>query len=241
MNSRMPSEYRNDRRLKAALIESLRSRGFHVDPLAASRNRSADFRLTSTDDTIIVELKARAPVVMPPSPEVRLDAFAPTNPVSALLSKAAKQLSSSRTSADEITVLWLLAPNVDQTLHYQQLAATAYGLRDVVGPGFIKPCFYATHGGFFRHREHVDGIALGHFGALLLNDYSPRCERLGRSLLADLFQPSVTNPVASEARGDAFLVRGDIDRNDDAAVKAYIEEHYEVEVNHFSHMVRFSA
>lgn len=241
MATRIPSEYRSDRRLKAALTESLRSRGFDIFLLPTSTMPSADFRVVSETETILVELKSRAPVEMPPLPEVRIDALARTNALSAMLGKAGKQLSSSRASQDEVTLLWLLAPNVDRRLHYEQLAATAYGLRDVVGYGFIKPCYYASHSDFFRYRGDLDGIALGHYGALLLNDHSPNYERLRNVRLADLFRPAVTDPPLLEERGEAFIVRGDVDRADDDSVKRYLEEHYSVEVNHFLNMVRFSA
>jgi hypothetical protein len=218
-----------DRVLKDSLAALLREHGFEVTPIAVGSRPTADFLVRDQTDTYVIEVKLRDSIIEPGAHRVQVDPAGRTNRASGILTDAVDQISSSPVDG-ALKIVWVVSPPSDRDLRYRQFESTAYGALFAVGAGTPKPCYYATHADFYRYRSTLDGIALGTFGAMLLNDLSPRYSRLKIGRLADLFGVAVRDPSELESRGDAYVVRGDVDRSSKSAVIDYLARHYGVTI-----------
>lgn len=235
VRERMPS----DTVLKDSLATLLAQRGFRAADIPIGPRPTADFFVRDGTDTYVIEVKHRD-VVESVADQVHIDPAGRTNTTSGILSEAVDQLRSSDVD-DALKILWIMSPPPDRDLRYRQFESTAYGILIAAGKGTAKPCYYATHADFYRYRDTLDGIALGTFGAMLLNDLSPRYSRLKMSRLVTLFCGAVRDPSALEATGDAFVVRGDVDRTCKSAVIDYLATQYGVAIGDLVRLTRFAV
>jgi hypothetical protein len=232
----MPS----DGLLKESLSELLRQRGFEVAPVPRGSSRTADLLVRDEGDEYLVEVKSRQSTGELAEGVVRLDSAGYTNRTSGILRGAANQLEASD-APDALKLVWVLSPEPDRHLRYRQFESTAYGILIAVGQGQAKPCYYATHADFYSFRNAVDGVALGTFAALLINDLSPRYARLKASRLVTLFGTFVRDPALLESQGQAYVVRGDLDRTSKSAVIDYLAREYGISVSELTQITRFVA
>jgi len=231
----------DDASIKGALADLLRSRGFAVDEITRSNHPTADLVVEDALDSYIVEVKLRESIPLPQDPlTVRVQATGRANTVSGILRTAVEQLDESGASP-ALRVVWVLAAEPDRNLRYRQVESTAYGMLIAAGPGILRHCYYATHSDFHRFRASLHGIALGTFGALLLNDLSDGYTRLRDSKLARLFGRTVRDPRALEAAGDALVVRGDVDRANKAAVIEYLNRAHGLPIRELTQLSQFSV
>lgn len=230
----------DDSSTKGALADLLRSRGFTVDEIPRSDHPTADLVVKDASESYVVELKLRAGTPLPQDHlTVRVASAGRTNTVSGILRTAAKQLDESGT-IPALRVVWVLAPEPDRELRYRQVESTAYGMLVAVGAGVLRYCYYATHSDFHRFRASLHGIALGTFGALLLNDLSDGYTRLRDSKLAQLFG-TVRDPRVLEIAGDVLVVRGDVDRSNNAAVIKHLNRTHGLAIRELTQLSQFSV
>ncbi|HEX9728084.1 MAG TPA: hypothetical protein VGA37_06245 [Gemmatimonadales bacterium] len=231
----------DDTALKGQLTDLLRSRGFTVNEIPRSDHPTADFVVNDDVDSYVVELKLRENLPLQQDPlTVRVAAGGRTNRASGILRAAADQLAEPPVGS-ALRVVWVLAPEPDRELRYRQFESTAYGILIAAGPGILRQCYYATHADFHRFQASLDGMALGTFGALLLNDLSGGYARLRDSKLTRLFGTAVRDPVALEAAGEIITVRGDVDRTDKAAVVEYLNRVHGLPVAELTQLSHFSV
>jgi hypothetical protein len=235
-----------DKKTKAALKKILEDKGFKVELIEETDESTPDVLASDSHTQLLIEIKERYGTDRSrvDGLDVRLDKVVRQNTLSGISKKAVEQLKS-RSTGRTFNLLWLVADPADRKLHYEQFRMTTYGIRIVTGRraghGFAKECYYATYSDFYRWRDVLDGVALGNFGGVFVNDYSPRYRCFRATNFVKLFEPAVWEPAELEQRGDAFRLDADVDRSDEAAVKKAIEAKYGVEVSGFEDLVRFSA
>lgn len=235
-----------DKKTKAALKKILEDKGFKVELIKETGEETPDLLASDSHTQLLIEIKERHSTDRSSMDglDVRLDKVVRRNTLSGISKKARGQLLL-RSTDRMFNLLWLVADPADRKLHYEQFRMTSYGIRIVTGRragrGFAKECYYATYSDFYRWRDVLNGVALGNFGGVFVNDYSPRYQCFRATNFVKLFEPAVWQPTELEQRGDAFRLDSDVDRSDEDAVKKAIEAKYGVEVSGFEDLVRFSA
>jgi hypothetical protein len=235
-----------DEKTKAALKKILEDKGFKVKLIEETGEGDPDLLVSDNNTQLLIELKERFSTDRSSMDrlDVRLDKVVRRNTLSGISKKAMEQLQL-RSTDRMFNLLWLVADPIDWKLHYEQFRMTAYGIRTVIGrhagQGFVKECYYATYSDFYRWRDVLDGVALGNFDGMFVNDYSPRYRRFRTTNLVQLFKPAVWEPTELEQRGSVFRLDSDVDRSDEDAVKKAIEAKYGVEVSGFEDLVRFTV
>ena len=235
----------NDKRIKAGLKTVLEQKGFKVEMIKETTEPRPDLIATDGHIRFLIEIKERYGEQYQTTSEfeVRLDKIARKNRLSGISGSAVKQLDARRTD-QTFNLLWVIADPLDRDIHYEQFRATVFGIRIVIGrradEGIAKECYYATHSDFYRWREVLDGVMLGNFAGMFVNDHSPRYQGLKATRLLEVFRPAVWDPVELELRGDAFRLGSDADRNDEDSVKKAIYQQFGVKVISFESLTRFS-
>jgi hypothetical protein len=155
------------------------------------------------------------------------------NRLSAIVEDASRQISDSQVYYPGLGVLWFRAtPEIGFDDSEHQLQATLLGIRDIC---WIRGeesrgsrAFFATYADFFRFPV-IDCavIEIEDKGRLLLNPFSLRKEELKKSRLHDFFATngSVLD-VDTMGPPQAFVVRGNVDRGDENAVRKALCEQY---------------
>jgi hypothetical protein len=236
----------SDKQVKAGLKQVLEQRGFEVEMIQETHESRPDLIATDGSSQFLIEVKERfgEDYQMAGESYVRLDKIARKNRLSGIVQNAVKQLATRRTD-QTFNLLWLVADPLDRKLHYEQLRATVFGIRIVIGKlggqGIAKECYYATHSDFFRWREILDGVALGNYGGMFINDHSPQYYALRTTRLLELFRPAVWDPLELESQGDALRLDSNVDRSDEDSVKKAIHKQYGIDVISFESLTRFSV
>lgn len=154
----------------------------------------------------------------------------PRNRIAGIVRHGVRQIGA-HAENDPLRLLWFMVIGSRAEVYAKQIRATLLGstrVYDLQDLSWQRECFFFHHSEFFRWQENLDGAVVGDMwsGKLLLNPFSPRLERLRRSPLAVTFGTGVVDPVALENQGDACVVDGDVDRSDEAAVQAYVQQKY---------------
>jgi hypothetical protein len=127
--------------------------------------------------------------------------------------------------------VWLEATDFLKEARMDQFEATLYGstcLVDWFKRDRAGICYFFYNGEFSRHRDVLDAAivsAVPRF-KLLLNPLSPNYERMKHSSLTHHLRNGVVDPLAIEAQGKAFIVDGEVNRDDEAEVLAFLQTKY---------------
>ena len=236
-----------DTQLKNDLAALLTSNGFEVIPIEASDEDTPDFAASDGEIAYLIEIKQKFQRTLEAKEietNIRLDKVGRYNRLSGITKKAVKQLRA-RQKDKTVNLMWFFGEYPDQNFQYDQLRATVYGMRLVVGTqkgaGVAKYGYYITHSDFYRWREVLDGVALGNLAGFFLNDLSPRYTLTKNSRLVKLFGNAVDDPIARDELGDIYRVDGDIDPDDCSTVKRFLDKKYEIKVIEFTELTRFST
>jgi len=160
------------------------------------------------------------------------------NRISGIVRKAAGQLSSTAAEVPhDLRVLWFTGIGFDGEAKHHQLMATLYGSTRIfqLNHRVMRTCYFFRNSDFYRYRDHLDGAVAAHINGntatvkLCLNPYSPRWETLRDSPFARNFKLGLIDPAAEEKAGEAYIVDSDIDRRDEHAVIAFLEQKYGLE------------
>jgi len=158
-----------------------------------------------------------------------------SNRLSGIVRKANKQLKSTGASKKhQFRLVWFTAIGFDAEAKHMQFIATLYGTSTVfeIDGKYLRECYFFYNSEFFRYRNDLDGaVASFLFGEtvtmyLCLNPYSPNYEKLRDSPIVHKLPNGLTDPVAEEKAGRAYIADTEIDRADSQAVMKFLEAKY---------------
>jgi hypothetical protein len=208
---------------------------------------SCDFRAADQNHLYWVEVKSRT------GDEILRAEFAQQNiasrrrttgyhpTVAGILDDAVKQLDASSANEPSFEITWMLFTDPgDAALHFDQLVATVFGIKDVwdlaLGEGAAKRCYFFDESTFFKHKRLDAVVAIdrpsGRY-TICVNCFSPRRASFGSTKLYRHFEAvaqdspdAVLDPATHEKAGRAYIVDCLIPRRDEAAVLAYVKQKY---------------
>ncbi|MBS0588533.1 MAG: hypothetical protein JSS37_11420 [Proteobacteria bacterium] len=154
--------------------------------------------------------------------------------LSGLVRDASHQLRSSSEKHHDFRLMWFTATGAHAEGKYEQFITTLYGRTNIMemNADQHRCCYYFRNADFFRRAEVIDGAIVAYTDGkrlsakLCLNSLSPRYEALKRSAVVKPFGTAVEDPSAQEADGTAFILDGDLDRKNEAALLAYLQNKY---------------
>jgi hypothetical protein len=157
------------------------------------------------------------------------------NRISGIIGKAAGQLASSGANiAHDARIVWFTGVGFDAEAKHYQLISTVYGStriieRDSTG---MRQCYFFRSSEFYRYRDIIDGVVASFLIGetltmkLCLNPLAANYVSLKNSSFASKFVHGLIDPVEEERAGEAFIVDGDVDRNNPGAVLSYVQKKY---------------
>jgi hypothetical protein len=158
------------------------------------------------------------------------------NRLSGIIGDGAKQLKAQKENTNsEFCFMFIVMTGVSPSAQISQFADTLYGKKHVLDAGVTgstpKECYYFTHSEFFKHADVIDGVFLVKSGYLdlLINDQSPRYDKVINSTFVNRFQGYITDPVKLECEGKILCVKSDIPRNNEEFVKKFVFDEYGIE------------
>jgi hypothetical protein len=158
------------------------------------------------------------------------------NRLSGIVDDAAKQLKAQKGNTNsEFCFIFIVMTGLTPSAQISQFADTLYGKKHVLDAGLTgsipKECYYFTHSEFFKHSDVIDGVFLVQNGylELLINDQSPRYDKVINSTFVNRFQGNITDPVKLEREGKILCVKSDIPRKNEDLVKKFVFDKYGIE------------
>lgn len=218
--------------------------GVVVDDIPTSDKEESDFLATFGDAKVLIEEKAklddlaflaqRAQVL--DSGEIH-SASLPLvrdNRLSGIVSKASRQLQSSATLPHDFRLVWFTAVGLQAEGKYHQFIATLYGTTKILemNQSHYRSCYFFRNSDFHRHAAILDGAVAAYLSGtsitakLCLNPLSPNYAALKASPVVAVFGNGIEDPPQREAEGVSFIADGGIDRNDEAALLAHLQQKY---------------
>lgn len=216
-----------------------------VDPVPTSQKEESDWLATLDGFRLLIEEKTK--LENPNSAAAREASLRnaqvygsstplrPNNRVSGIIGKAAKQLRSTGSDVQhDARVIWFTSVGFDRETKDHQAYNTLYGATktfDLDRSASLQDCFFFYNSEFFRHQD-VDGayLVVAHQETanvrLCLNPFSMRWACLRDSPFANKLVTGLVDPVAREARSEAMLVDGCVDRRNSEGVLSYLRTKY---------------
>jgi hypothetical protein len=156
------------------------------------------------------------------------------NRLSGIVRKAASQLASSSSTPHDFRLAWFTSTGHQAHALSEQFIATIYGTTNIIemGSSHFRRCYFFRNSDFHRYAETIDGAIVAHIAdeaisvKICLNPLSPRVSELRTSAFLSRFGSAVEDPEAREREGEAFIVSGELDRNDEATLLAEIQKKY---------------
>ncbi len=226
-----------------AIIEFFSTHGFEIQKISEGDEQRPDFLAQDEQYAYLIELKTkfeseekvqqRKEVLL--KGEIYGDSIpvASNNRLSGIIRKAQNQLKGHLTDKKIIRVPWLLCTGHSAEARMDQFEATLYGSRSIMNldKGGMRTCYFFANSDFYRYRDSLDGaiVSTDSTARLLLNPYSKLFTELARSSLSKLKELNAVNPTNEETEGRAYIVEGDLNRNDEALVLSYLRSKYRIE------------
>jgi hypothetical protein len=248
----------SDKQLEQAAVCLLMEHGFSADILAETSSPTPDIRATDPHGaSYLLEIKhrtvawnERANPSFSPALGVKVmkreDRGGSSNTLSRVFRAAAKQLEAAAAGdKDVLRLVWIFADPTDTTFHYEGVRRTVYGIRIVVAAGNVESTvregIYVSPAAFVRWRNTIDGVLLGGFDSLFLNDLSPRYDRLKRSSIARLCGGALFDPLELAASDRCYYLPPNDSSPTSEYVKARLEAIYGIDVIRLIDIPRYSA
>ena len=248
----------SDRKLEQAAVRFLQENGFSAEFIEEAGRLTPDIRARDSQGvSYLLELKhrtvawheqAKVEQSLPGGIEVmmRVDPGGPSNTISGVLEKAARQLESAAAGDENVLrVVWIFANPTDRDFHYDRVRETVYGTRVIVGMGNVespvREGMYVAPAAFARWKDTIDGILLETFGGLFLNDLSPRYAAMKGSRIAQLCGEAVLDPVEIAASGHCYYLPPDDTPPTEENVKTRLGAIYGIRVIKVIDIPRYSA
>jgi hypothetical protein len=248
----------SDRQLKQAAVCFLRENGFSADILVETSSPTPDIRANDPSGaSYLLEIKHRTVAwadrsessfspIMGVEVMKREDSGGSSNALSRIFRAAAKQLEAAAAGDNEVLrLVWIFADPTDTAFHYECVMRTVYGMRVVVAAGnvesLVREGIYVSPADFVRWRNVIDGVLLGPFDGLFLNDLSPRYDHLKTSGIAQLCRDALFDPLESAASGHCYYLPPSDSSPTSEHVKASLEAIYGIHVIRLIDIPRYSA
>jgi hypothetical protein len=161
------------------------------------------------------------------------------NILDGILSHAVKQMASEGAPPHDYSLVWFTATGVKAEAVFDQCIATIYGTTEILGLHLtnLVTCYFFRNSSFFRHSQYLDGVIVAHVSPdefsckLCINPLSPRYDSFRETAFVAAFQRhnAVEDPIVHEKEGIAFTLDSDLDRRDESALLAYLENKYSVQ------------
>lgn len=220
------------------------SLGYEVEKIDESDDESPDFLVADDNFTYLVELKTK--FVSDQKKEERHKAFSKgevhdvhepiirKNRFSGIIKKAQSQLNAHALSEESFRMVWLLSTGHLAEPSMEQFEATLYGSTTVCDwsdEGECMDCFFFYNSDFYRFKDELDAaiVSTETDAKLLLNPFSSRFEAMRHCSLTEHLGKAVVDPIKMAEDNHAYIVEGDVDRNDKNAVLKYLREKYKAE------------
>lgn len=226
-----------------AIIHFFRTHGFEIHKISESDEERPDFLVQDEQYAYLIELKTK--FESEEKKQQRKEALlkgeiygdsipvASNNRLSGIIRKAQSQLKGHLPDKKIIRVPWLLCSGHSAEARMDQFEATLFGSRSIVNmdEGGMRTCYFFTNSDFYRYRDSLDGaiVSTESIARLLLNPYSKRFPELAQSSLFKLKELNAVDPTTEEKDGVAYIVEGDIDRNDEEVVLSFLRSKYGIE------------
>ena len=236
---------------KSKVISILRERGFSAELIPEAETKTPDVRCADGELEYLIEIKEksldgeRAADLVTTSGYARREPLSRANEISGVIQTATKQLETVA-ERDAIRLMWFYPKPPHDELLYQKLRYRVYGISLVYirlpdGSSEGRECYYADHSDFFTQRAKLDGVVINDLRILLLNDHSPRYDRLRLSKLSALVEDGIEDPPQAEEDGKAFYLRSEVNRADVEEVKRSLGMQCGGEVVDMPKLVNYSA
>jgi hypothetical protein len=207
--------------------------GFEAEPIPEGTPKTADIRATHSGDRFLIECKQKyhdldgekqtlARIV---AGEVVLhsESHDGKNRIAKRIRGASKQIASSIEDDDTFRCIWLEVTGMDKDLRWKQVVHTFYGATYATTylDNTLFTAFYVDRSAAFHHPD-IDAIFLTDRSGicLLLNEFSPRYERLRQTELCKQLADGVLDPRAHVLDGYAIALIGEADRSTDESIEA---------------------
>jgi hypothetical protein len=220
--------------------------GVTVHDIPTSRKEESDFLAIFEENKVLIEektkfedtqrLKERQDVLENGEIHVSDMPIIRDNRLSGLVKKAASQLNSSSEQKHDFRLIWFTSTGRDAEAKSLQFVATLYGTTNIVEMNnlqYSKICYFFRNSDFYRYSQIIDGAIVAYLISetdvsvkLCLNPLSPRYNALQSSSVVLKFGSAIEDPVDMEKRGVAFILDGDIDRNDESALFSFLQKKY---------------
>jgi hypothetical protein len=220
--------------------EFLRRHGYYVEKIPCEKDKSPDFLIRDATYTYGLELKTKFPsdsqveerdrqlettgVHVVREPAVR------KNTLSGIITDAATQLAQYPLLKDSLRLVWLLSTGHLADARIHQFETTLFGSTQIIDitNKWSGTCYFFSNSDFFRCRDVLDAaiVSIELEPKLLLNPLSPRYEQIKGSSLAKLLAKDLIDPIELEKLGQAFVVEGEVDRNNEEEVLLYLKTKY---------------
>lgn len=218
--------------------------GAVVEELEAGDSEQSDFLASLDGERLLVEEKTK--LDNPGKLAERRKAFdtgqiytssrrlVRDNRLSGVVRKAASQLASSASMPHDFRLVWFTGTGYEAHPLSEQFIATLYGSTNIIemGSSHFRRCYFFRNSDFHRYADIIDGAVVAHVegeslsAKLCLNPLSPRVAQLRDSAFARRFGGAVEDPEARERDGEAFIITGDLDRNNESALLTELQRKY---------------
>jgi len=237
--------------------------GYSVTKIAKGNKESPDFFVHDDASSYVIELKTKFPsdkeirerreVLLAGDIHQINEPMVRKNTLSGIIRKAKDQLREYSQKDDIFRLVWLFCTGHLANPRMEQFEATLYGSATIVDwadDGRSGECYFFYTSDFYRYRQVLDGAIVSSDSEgnlikakLLLNPLSPRYEKMKESSLQNHFQEqeAVLDPIVLENEQKAFLVTGDVDRDNRQAVLDYLREKYKLTNIHVLEMKHMSG
>jgi hypothetical protein len=238
----------SDKRLKDAIIRILNEKGYRASAVDESDIKTPDIFAIGTNEEFLFELKERQfPAKLNPDNPINEYGLSRQNRLSGIIKDSARQLEFEKSKKLDAVfrLLWIVCDSEWRYEVYEQFRASAYGLRRVAGnknnKGFSLEGYYVSNSDFYQQSSFLDGIVFGRLEVLLLNDYSPRYQKLKDSYFRTLFGDTVLDPCELESTQKALCLRGEVNRSNEIEVIRQLEAQYSIEIGSLTNEICFTS
>jgi hypothetical protein len=240
--------------LEAKIVtDILRSLNFSAEkiPECPQDGKRADILAKKEGDHFLIEVKSKSDH---PSLKSEIDnandfeiiqyqkGLYRSNTLSGIVRDAVTQLSNTPDSHNSFKIMWFRA--VESIIEDEMLflKTTLYGKRHLLvkeNDGRIShaSCYYFDINEFYKYPS-LDGVILdnGKGLELCVNDFAQKVQEFRESSVYSVFDKhhAVTDPSKLEAKKEILIADTPMPRNDEDAIKAYIENKYNINVQIFN-------
>lgn len=225
------------------LREYFEGLGYRALKIKEGDTESADFLISKGSEHYLLELKTKFPsldnikerenALASQGVHVIQEIATRKNRLSGIIKKATDQLGTHEIPDDFFRMVWLIASGHLAEAQVKQFEATLYGSTTILDKTNERSgiCFFFRNSDFYRFREILDAaiVSTESDATLLLNPFSSHFERLKTAALVNHFNGGI-DPIELEMAGKAFIVDGDIDRNDTEAVLHFLKTKYHSQI-----------